>query len=533
VAADGQAHDLRRRAHIAVIHEDAGARRFVADSYAPLVIGESGQTRARIRDLLDREFAVIDLGSVLPASLETTDLSDLAIALWLRSDLSRVAIPSVISITAPDGSLLSRFGVGLPQLPRREGSDRRETLTVGSAEHELLNFEFPLDARDQQIALGSIHVLNPADPAAATFSDAYRDLYVTPPLAARPEEISRAFRTSGPPVVFSASGEIAGTPSFELPESPAKLIERIDQSEGEWVTSRDEKSDVYLRRAADMLYAFSIDRQTADEHLRRAGAVAVWSLLLTLLYIAVIELRAQWRSGGLRDGLGFQARTSLWVAIMVALPLLAFVVFVRTYLGASLENQYLDRGQAALNTAQRVIEDYLESEQASPEQLLDDSILIWLGRVVGHDLHLFRDDEVIASSRRDLFTAMVESPRLPGDVYRRIALEDASVVLAQRSAGALRFVEIYSPMRLRGEGHYTLALPFLVQAREIERKVDDLATSIYLLLIFIALGAFGVARRAALSVTRPVHALVGGASVLGAMLLLAGPISFVSGKSIR
>ncbi|MGK2857131.1 MAG: ATP-binding protein, partial [Thermoanaerobaculia bacterium] len=497
------------------IDENAGARRFVADSYAPLVIGESGQTRARVRDLLDREFSVIDLESVLPASIESTDLTDLAVALWLRSDLSRITIPSVITINAADGTLLSQFGVGLPQLPNREGTGVSETLTVGSTSHELLTYEFGLDTSAGRFAEGSIHVLNPSDPAAATFRDAYRELYVAPALATRasqrPADLSRAFRASAPPVIFLASGEISGTPAFELPQTAAALFERIGPSEERWVSSRDGKYDVYLRRVGPMLYAFAIEKQTSDEHLRRAGTVAAWSLLFALTLVAIQQLRSQLRNGSLRDGLGFQARTSLWVAIMVALPLLAFVLFVRTYLGASLERQYLDRGQAALNTAQRVIEDYIESAQATPEQLLDDSILVWLGRVVGHDLHLFRDDEVIASSRRDLFTAMAESPRLPGDVYRRLALEDASVVLANRSAGSVRFVEIYSPIGLRGEGRYTLALPFLVQAREIERKVDNLATSIYLLMIFIALGAFGVARRAALSVTRPVHALVGGA----------------------
>ncbi|MFA6955456.1 MAG: ATP-binding protein [Thermoanaerobaculia bacterium] len=497
------------------IDEDAGARRFVSDSYAPLVIGESGQTRARVRDLLDREFGVIDLATVLPASIAETDLSDLAVALWLRSDLSRIAIPSVITIGTNDGIQLSQFGVGLPQLPQREGTSGNETLTIGSAAHELLTFDFHLDSRGARFAEGSIHVLNPTDPAAATVSDAYRDLYVAPALATRsvprPVELSRAFRASSPPVIFLSSGEVSGTPSFELPFTAEALFRRIGPSDERWMTSRDARSDVYVRRVGEKLYAFAIEKQTTDAHLRRAGAVAAWSVTFALLLIGAMQLREQVRSGSLREGIGFQTRTSLWVAGIVALPLLAFVIFVRTYLGSFLERQYLDRGQAALNTAQRVIEDYLESEQATPEQLLDDSILVWLGRVVGHDLHLFRDDEVIASSRRDLFTAMVESPRLPGDVYRRIALEDASVVLANRSAGSVRFVEIYSSIRLRGEGHYTLALPFLVQAREIERKVDNLATTIYLLLIFIALGAFGVARRAALSVTRPVHALVGGA----------------------
>src|SRR5204863_8559143 len=56
-----------------------------------------------------------------------------------------------------------------------------------------------------------------------------------------------------------------------------------------------------------------------------------------------------------------------------------------------------------------------------------------------------------------------------------------------------------------------LALPFIVQARQIEAEVNDLATTIYMLLVFIVLGSILVAYRAARTVTRPVQALVGGA----------------------
>ena len=47
---------------------------------------------------------------------------------------------------------------------------------------------------------------------------------------------------------------------------------------------------------------------------------------------------------------------------------------------------------ASLNAAQRVIEDYIGSQSAEPEQVLDDEIFSWLARVIGHDLHLYRGE---------------------------------------------------------------------------------------------------------------------------------------------
>ena len=94
--------------------------------------------------------------------------------------------------------------------------------------------------------------------------------------------------------------------------------------------------------------------------------------------------------------LDFRTRTSLYLTAVVILPLIVFVLFVRAYLANRLEAEYLDRGQTALNAAQRVIEDYLASTTSTshPEQVLDDDVLSWLARVIGHDLHLYRDDEL-------------------------------------------------------------------------------------------------------------------------------------------
>ncbi|MBV9496546.1 MAG: HAMP domain-containing protein, partial [Acidobacteria bacterium] len=196
-----------------------------------------------------------------------------------------------------------------------------------------------------------------------------------------------------------------------------------------------------------------------------------------------------------------------------------FVLFVRAYLSNRLATESFERGQTALNTGQRIVEDYLNAwrdEQQRPEQVLDDTILSWLARVIGHDLHLYRGEQLVASSRRDLFAARVESERLPGDVYAAVVLGGRQLYRAERATGSTQFIEIYSPVNLAAGQSYTLALPFIVQGRQIEGQVNDLATTIYMLLVFIAVGAIAVAFRIARGVTRPVQGLVAGARGIAA-----------------
>jgi signal transduction histidine kinase/HAMP domain-containing protein len=491
--------------------ERGTARRFIAETYAPLVVGEAGQLRSMIEATLESEFTRTDLTSILPDDYRRMNLEDLAYALWLRSDLSRLRVPAVINITDDfTRSPISRFGVGLPPFDESTSSTEAEVLQLGNFKRILLHHDFDVTAAGTTIGAGSVHVVNPAaDPAATTFSDLYRDFF----------DVS-AEEGAGPipqrePAVFDENGDPQTAVNFRLPQSPALYFARMKPGGALWVESLDQTaaSELYLRRSENAVYAFPLQIPGFGQQLRRAGGVAIWALgavLAIMLWRALPRVIAVLRHRK-TVGLDFRARTSIYLIGVVILPLILFVLFVRAYLANRLETEYLARGQTALNAAQRVIEDYLEDQAASPEQVLDEEILSWLSRVIGHDLHLYRAENLIASSRRDLFAAHIESERLPGDVYLDVVLRGKQIVFSRRATGQTTFHEIYSPVNLVRGQHYTLALPFIVQGRQIEAKVNDLATTIYMLLVFIALAAIAVAFRVARGVTRPVQGLVAGA----------------------
>jgi signal transduction histidine kinase len=487
-------------------YERASARKFIADTYAPLVVGEGGQLRTMIEDTLQNQFSQTDLSTLLPDHFSRMNLEDLAYALWLRSDLSKWRVPAVITIRDVLDHPLSRFGVGLPQFSERGTQQGQEFLQVGALTRVLIHHDFELTVFGIPIAEGSVHVVNPADPGAATFADAYHDFFDPDS-----EEPSIGLHVQREPVVYDRDGNAHGS-SVRLPQSPQWYFATLKPGRGTWIEG-SAGSAIYVRRTDNALYAFPLPVATPGQQVRRAGGVAIWGIVLVAIAMAVRSLPLI--AGLFRHSprsLDFRTRTALYLIAVVVLPLIVFVLFVRAYLADRLEAEYLERGQTALVAGQRVIEDYLASQtSSSPEQVLDDEVLSWLARVIGHDLHLFRDEKLIASSRRDLFAAHVESERLPGGVYTKIVLGGQQLVRASHTAGSARYIEIYSPINLARGQNYTLALPFIVQGRQIEAQVNDLATTIYMLLVFIVLGAIAVAVIAARSVTKPVQALVIGA----------------------
>lgn len=488
--------------------ESRAAKDFVDETYAPLIAGESTQLRSMIENSLEREFSRIDISSIVQDRFERMNLQDLAFALWARSDLSNLKIPAVITITDDRGDPLSRFGTGLPQFPETGAASGPETLKLGTMTRELLHHDFVIIERGHELAAGSVHILNPTDAGGRGFEDIYRDFFDPDP--ARETGADLLAET----VVFDERGYVHGATSYRLPLSPTSYFRSMKPGEGRWVGSSSTPDvAIYLRKTADALYAFPLQLLGIPQHLRRGGGLGLWSLILVLLIAGWRALPIVFSSTeSFQRRAGFRTRTSLYLTAVVIVPLLIFVVFVRAYLADRLEAEYLERGQTALNTAQRVVEDYLASTASqNPEKVLSDDILTWLARVIGHDLHLYRDDIVFASSRRDLFAAHVESSRLPGDIYNAIILRGSQLIRATHQSGTAKYVEFYSPINLDRGTNYTLALPFILQGRQIERQANDLATTIYLVLGLILMAALHVAYRTARGVTVPVQALVVGA----------------------
>ena len=489
------------------MYSRTAAQRFIVDTYAPLVAGESGQLRTMIETTLASEFTRIDLSSVLADDYRHMSMDDLAYALWLRSDLASFRVPAVITIRDEFTRMpMSRFGVGLPQFDENASGDESEVLELGNIRTVLLHHDFDVTALGTTIGLGSVHVVNPASPGATAFADIYRDFFHVDT-----DDVT-GMRPQREPAVYDKDGNPQSPVTYRLPQSPKRYYDRLRPGKGVWVTAPEsEQSALFVRRGENALYVFPLQVATPGQQARRAGGVTIWALLALVVALAsrsMARLRELLRSPW---NLDFRARTSIYLIAVVIIPLIAFVLFVRAYLANRLETEYVERGQTALNTAQRVIEDYIGSQAATPEQALDDEIFSWLARVIGHDLHLYRGEQLMASSRRDLFAAHVESERLSGDVYLDIVLRTKQMVRFERATGTAQYVEIYSPINLGTGNSYTLALPFIVQGRQIEAQVNDLATTIYLLLVFLALAAIAVAFRIAGSVTTPVQGLVAGA----------------------
>jgi len=214
----------------------------------------------------------------------------------------------------------------------------------------------------------------------------------------------------------------------------------------------------------------------------------------------------------------FRGRLLALFLLSVMVPLAAVTVFLRSSIATRSRQDTLDHGRTALETARRVLDDYLPTAEAALGRLnlVDDTLLSWLANAVGYDLSVYSPEaRLVATSRRDLYAAELLPQRVPGATYAAIGLGAARERTDARLIAGSRFEEITTELSsvpgvpgVRSPG--LLSLLLLPQQRVAEAEAAQLtaAVSAFSLLVFLVSAA--VAGRLAVRVARPVADLVEG-----------------------
>jgi signal transduction histidine kinase len=249
-----------------------------------------------------------------------------------------------------------------------------------------------------------------------------------------------------------------------------------------------------------------------------AASTAVLAVVLALAAGAATVRWARSGRGGLRlRPATFRGRITALFTILVLAPFLAAAVFIRATVATRLRRETVLHAQTALTTARTVLDDYLSAagSSAGRRELIDDELLSWMARVVGHDLSIYTDGTVDSTSRRELFASDLLSERLSGASLRRIIVSNGGPVVESKLLEGKTFDQVEAaltslPGRASLAGPAVLSIPLLPQQRETEQEVARLSATLtaFTLLVFGVSLLLGT--RTAYRVTGPIGDLVEG-----------------------
>lgn len=251
------------------------------------------------------------------------------------------------------------------------------------------------------------------------------------------------------------------------------------------------------------------------ESLTAGSAAGLAGLALALAgaagYLALSRRRIHLRP------LTFRGRITGLFTVLVLVPFLAVTLYTRHTLAARMRRETVVHAQTALETARTVLDDYLFAAGTSPgrRQLIDDDLLSWMAKIVGHDLSIYADGRLFSTSRRELFASGLLPERIDGAALGKILRSPAGFVVETRVVMRRPFDQVEAalasiPGRVTFSGPAILSIPLLPEQRETAEEIARLSAS----LTIFTLAVFGLSlllgARTAFRVTGPIGDLVEG-----------------------
>jgi signal transduction histidine kinase len=457
-----------------------------------------------------------NLGRDLPAALDQCDLSDLAYRVWKDGE-KQSRVPALVAYQVFDASGAERSSFSL--IPDWSGRKSLEGhLSVDRHDVAVVRRAVTLLDGTKRWGRAAITVADwPSWDPLPPRIDVYRRLVLGesggPPSSSLPRPVLASYARDGEkrdegPTLSTALRERLRRSATPV---PVRLAFRGEELWGE------------IRPAPEGYRLVAIP---GPDFLGRLLTAALLIPGIVLLY-GTAGLLLLWRvlATGVdrrQDSLPRLARTfrGRLVALFVGgvmVPLVAVTFFLRSTILTHSEQDTLDHARTGLDTARRVLDDYLPSESGGRGNLraLDD-VIGWLANSVGYDLSIYAPDSTLAAtSRRDLYAAGLVPDRAPATAYVTIGLGGGGQFVGSRVVSEGGFEEITTALSavpgvpgVRSPG--LLSLLLLPQRRVAEAEASQLTAGVSAFSLLVFFFSAVVAGRLALRVARPVADLVEG-----------------------
>jgi signal transduction histidine kinase len=486
---------------------DRGLRRLIEEQYAE----QAFQQRNRLQDKVKAVLEQIDREQMAPLSdipAPRDAFSKAALGIWSQTDLATDRLAASIELYGPQGGLVGRFALNLPEYlssaqrwrePSCQWEIFEEASPFGSEERRLLHAGRGICAgNDEQPTGGSIVLNVMLDYETLPFITVLNPYYEA---LRAPDDVPEG--TTGRDVQFVVYGwgrgalYASGGAAWPLDE---QLLGRIASSRQRfWTTmsNGDREYATYILNDRAGIYVIGYPSISALDHVVNLAELAT---LVGLTYVGLLGFVWMVTAlGGRSAASGRQVlrevRASfyrkLFLAFLLAslVPVLILAYATRAFFANQLRAGIQSDAVRVAAVAQRVVEEYEALRQREAGEAPNDEIMVWLSRAIAQDVNIYHGSQLIATSERDLFESGLLPERTPSAVYRALVLDRMASNVSEEVAGDTPYTLAAAPVRV-GEGRGILTVPLALREIEIEREIDTLDRRVLLAsLLFALLGA--------------------------------------------
>jgi signal transduction histidine kinase len=479
------------------------------------------QEVAAVSQEIRGHFEALDLQRVVPRAPAGLERQDLAYALWKDSPLARLHSLSALVVQTA-GAPPSSFSFGMPLTDQGLVDDdpgRWEDLRLPLWEDLLISGVVTL--RSAGRPWGKIRYWLLPRPGFELhdwqrLSEVDVGLLKGGSVRGLTEEIARPALYA----LYLPDGRASLSPWEEEPPLPLSLRRQPGHLARAIVETPQGPARAWARTSAQGWEVVYLPVQRPIAALERAGNWSLGLMLLLALVAPPLLLlglpRPAFRDLVQRTVRSYSKRLMIVYTVLLLVPLvLLYFVLVRS-MEERLRRDQQAAGEQALDSAQKLAGESLLTLPPGfgMDTVFGDRLLIEYSGIVRHELNLYWVSAIHASSRHELFTAGLLPKRIPGEIYRRLALLGYGLSSRINRVGETSYLEIYAPLRIPGaspgEDRLFLSIPLLAQQEEGARQLVQLRRQGLLVTAALFALLVAVGRRLARNFTQPLMQLVEG-----------------------
>jgi signal transduction histidine kinase len=501
--------------------------RLIAENYGPQAASQRDDLwRRRVPQALEQIDAMPTLGDFVTGSAEdqaATPTRDRAFLVWSQTSLAQYRLTSSVDLYAANGRLVSSFALNLPEYTPTP-------FVGGCSEWDLYEEVPPFASTERKVLRASRGICERGRPLGGIVARVMFDFRDLPFISVE----QRYLKSLDPDAAAQVEDDLGrdieltvyGWSRAPLYSSGSRVSPLSDEIFERMMTSRepfwateirgDRAFRVYFLNDRAGIYALGYPAVTWFGDLINLAELVTLTFVLYILMLGTATAFNAFFSSAPAGGRAllrelrssFYRKLFMFFVLASVVPVGILALATSTYFTRQLRARVESGALDTAAVAQRLVEDYaaLQERGAQALELLDDQIMLLVGRAIDQDVDLFDGPRLRATSQRDLFASGALSERTPSEVYRQIAIERRPMFVGVEEMRGQPYQLAAAAVRAGGrEGIVTV--PQTLRRAEIERQIDDLNRQIVLGLVLFVLFGAGIGYWMAERIADPVNRL--------------------------
>jgi len=451
---------------------------------------------------------------------ESDEPSDLAHTLWGRTLLSKFNWYSSLELLNPNGTILSRFSLNVPEYYRLQFElpgtfewiiSNHTVSFLGRQKEFLIAYK---DFQEEGLSLGRMIISLSLDYDMLPFLYSANPYFELLRISSLPSlnEFDFGF------AVFDADGRLLFNPYNIASGIPPDLLQGISENDGsQWSSFKKNKKNYssYFFKDGNKIYSLFTPKENfldyAVEYFELSFLYLFFFAFLSLIYNISIKGKK------IKNPFwSFSSRVYISFVIIALVPLLLFTLFTREFVNRIFTQQITEKAEFQAEFAQRVMDDifYTQQEDQLSLTLPADDVVFWISSAIANDVNLYLDGKLLSSSRREFFDYGLLPEQINGEVYYRILYDNLPYFTETQKIGNYSFQILTIPYFIQ-DNLLLISLPFPLQQQEISEASMELIEFLILISVFFIAAVLLFARGIGGMIITPIRKLLTGTKEVG------------------